>query len=384
MQRALLWKLSTVLVLCLLALIPLAMVRGIIGERQTLRDGVIRSFETETVGPQILKGPVLMIPYRKTVTETSEERGSAQSAAVEIRRRKTVDGRVFFLPETIEIEGSAGVQERRRGIYKAQAYAGTWRVVGRFDLPANFGVGADHAQYAWGTPELGFGIGDPRGLEPGISLTLNGRQGSLEAGTSVPGLGRGVHAVVDTARAQNGVAQKLEFELGMSLAGFNPMQFLPTGRISTVRFASSWPHPGFFLPLLAPPEINAEGFRATWKTSFLASNLHNEYAACFEGRSCDAFNGAAFGVSLIEPVDLYQQLERSVKYGLLFVGLTFIAFFLFDVLKHCPIHPVQYGLVGGALVIFYLLVTSLSEHISFGYSYLAAAAACVTLIGYYA
>jgi inner membrane protein len=86
MQRALLWKLSTVLVLCLLALIPLAMVRGIIGERQSLRDGVIRSFEMETVGPQTLKGPVLMIPYRKTVTETSEERGSAQTASVRTMR----------------------------------------------------------------------------------------------------------------------------------------------------------------------------------------------------------------------------------------------------------------------------------------------------------
>ncbi len=96
MQRALLWKLSTVLALCLLALIPLAMVRGIIGERQALRDGVIRSFETETVGPQILKGPVLVIPFRKTVTETSEERAGAQTAAIEIRRKKTVDGRLFF------------------------------------------------------------------------------------------------------------------------------------------------------------------------------------------------------------------------------------------------------------------------------------------------
>jgi len=383
MQRALLWKLSTVLVLCLLALIPLAMVRGIIGERQSLRDGVIRAFETETVGPQTLKGPVLMIPYRKTVTETSEERGSAQTAAVEIRRKKTVNGRLFFLPEIVEIDGTAGVQERRRGIYKAQAYSGTWKVAGRFELPANFGVGADHAQYAWGTPELGFGIGDPRGLEPGISLTLNGKQASLEAGTSVPGLGRGVHAAVDTARVQNGTTQALEFELGMSLAGLNRVQFLPTGRVSTVKFASGWPHPGFFGPLLAQHQTNAEGFHAVWKTSFLASNLHNEYATCFEGGSCDAFNGAAFGVSLIEPIDLYQQLERSIKYGLLFVGLTFIAFFLFDVLKHCPIHPVQYGLVGGALVIFYLLVTSLSEHIAFGYSYLVAAAACVTLIGYY-
>ena len=382
MQRALLWKLSTVIVLCLLALIPLAMVRGIIGERQSLRDGVIRSFETETVGPQTLKGPVLVIPYRKTVTETSEERVTSQ-AAVEIKRKKVVEGRLFFLPEVLEIDGRAGVQERRRGIYKAQAYSANWKLTGRFDVPAHFGIGADYAQYEWGTPELGFGVGDPRGLEPGIALTLNGKQGALDAGTTVPGLGRGVHATLDTARAQSGSAQPVEFELDMSLAGLNRVQFLPTGRISTVKFSWSWPHPSFFGPLLAQHEIGADGFRAVWKTSFLASNLHNEYAECFEGRNCGALDGAGFGVSLVEPADLYQQLERSVKYGLLFVGLTFIAFFLFDVLKQWPIHPVQYGLVGGALVIFYLLVTSLSEHIAFGYSYLLAASACVILIGYY-
>jgi inner membrane protein len=383
MQRALAWKLSVVLGLCLLATIPLMMVRGVIAERQALRDGVLRAFESETVGPQILRGPVLVIPYRKTITETSEERGSSQAGAIEVKRRRTEEGRLFFLPEALEIDGTAGVQERRRGIYKAQAYTADWRIKGRFELPASLGVGADAAQYAWGKPELGFGIGDPRGLEPGISLKLDGKPGELEAGTGIPGLGRGVHTTVNAARAQNGQAQPLEFELGLRLTGLNRIQFLPTGRTSTVRFASAWPHPSFLGPLLAQHDIGADGFSAVWKTSFLATNLHNEYADCFSGRSCDAFNGAAFGVSLIEPADLYQQLERSVKYGMLFVGLTFVAFFLFDVLKRCPIHPVQYGLVGGALVIFYLLVTSLSEHIAFGHSYLLAAAACVALIGYY-
>lgn len=383
MQKVLLWKLSVVLLLCLLATIPLMMVRGVISERQALRDGVIRGFESETVGPQILRGPILVVPYRKTVTETSEERGGAQAGTVEIKRRRFEEGRLFFLPEVVEFAGSAGIHERRRGIYKAQAYSASWKIKGRFDLPAHLGVGPDHAQYLWGTPELGLGIGDPRGLEPGMSLRLDGRPGELEAGTSVPGLGRGVHAAVDTARAQAGHAQSVEFELGMNLTGLNRIQFLPTGRTSTVKFSSAWPHPSFFGPLLAQHDIGADGFSAVWKTSFLATNLHSEYSSCFSGKSCDAFDRAAFGVSLMEPADLYQQLERSVKYGMLFVGLTFIAFFLFDVLKQCPIHPVQYGLVGGALLIFYLLVTSLSEHIAFGYSYFLAATACVVLIGYY-
>jgi len=383
MQKTMLWKFATIVILCLLSMIPLAMVRGIVVERQGLRDNVISGFESESVGAQSIKGPVLTIPYRRTFIEITEERAAAQAAAVEIKRKKTVEGRLFFLPETVELDGSAAIHERKRGIYKAQAYDGSWRMKGRFVLPAHLGIAADKAEYAWGIPELGFGIGDPRGLAPGMALTVNGKATGLDAGTNVPGLGQGVHAALDLAAVRDGAATAFEFELEMNLTGLNRMQFLPTGRSSVVKFTSAWPHPSFFGPLLAQHQIDSDGFRAIWKTSFLATNLLNEYATCYETGNCAPFDAKAFGVSLVEPANVYQQLERSIKYGLLFVGLTFAAFFLFDVLRQCPIHPVQYGLVGGALVVFYLLVTSLSEHIAFGYAYCSAAAACVCLIGYY-
>jgi inner membrane protein len=377
------WKLAAVAFLCLLSAIPLAMVRGLVGERQSLRDEVIRNFESATVGPQALAGPVLVVPYRKTYTETSEERVAGQPGGLEVRRRRVEEGRLFFLPETLAIEGKAAVEPRRRGLYKTQAYSADWRLKGRFALPARFGVSGGIAEYEWGTPELGFGIGDPRGLEPGMTLKLDGKPVPLEPGTGIAGLDRGVHAEVQSVAARREAPQGLEFELEMRLAGANRMQFLPTGRTSSVVFASSWPHPSFFGPMLARHDIDESGFRARWNTSFLATNLHNEYAACFAGKGCAGFAAAAFGVSLIEPADPYLQLERALKYGLLFVGLTFVAFFLFDVLRQCPIHPVQYGLVGGSLVVFYLLLVSLSEHVAFGLSYLLAAAACVLLIGYY-
>jgi inner membrane protein len=126
MQKPLFWKLTAVAVLCLLAVIPLVMVRGVIAERQALRDDVIRTFESATVGPQILAGPILVVPYRKTVTETTEERATAQAGAIEIKRRRVEEGRLFFLPEALEIDGNAQVEERRRGIYKAQAYSANW------------------------------------------------------------------------------------------------------------------------------------------------------------------------------------------------------------------------------------------------------------------
>jgi inner membrane protein len=383
MQKSMLWKLATVVGLCLLSMIPLAMVRGVIAEREALRNGVIRDFENRTVGPQVLKGPVLVVPYRRTVVETREERAGNGAAAIEVKRSKTVSGQLFILPESLEIDGDADVRERSRGIYRVRAFETRWKLRGRFELPARFGTGAEHEQYVWGRPELAFGIADPRGILPGIALTVNGRAEVPQAGTSAPGLGRGIHVMVDASKALAGSAQALEFELGMNLSGLSRIGFLPSGRTSTVRLASPWPHPGFFGPLLAQHQIDAHGFTAVWNASDLGSNVRHDYAACFEGKGCEAFEAGTFGVSLIDPVDLYLQLERSAKYGLLFVGLTFIAFFLFDVLRRCPIHPVQYGLVGGALVIFYLLLTSLSEHMDFAWAYLIASGACVALIGYY-
>ena len=381
MQKKLMWKMVTVFGLCLLAMIPLTLVQRVINERQALRDDVIRGFESQTVGPQILKGPVLAVPYRKLVIETTrEDRGGK---IVDVPHRKVVTGSLYFLPETVDVEGRAVPQIRKRGIYRAQAYSGDWVVKGRFELPADFGVGADRAQYTWSTPEIHFGITDPRGLAPGIAMRWDGVVAVMQPGSGLAGLGRGIHAPVDIDKPGMGKAQSVDFEMQLGLTGLNRIQFLPTGRSSEVRLSSTWPHPGFFGPLLANHRIDANGFRATWKTSYLANNLLQEYTDCFERSHCDGFSAAAFGVDLIEPVNLYQQLERCAKYGLLFVGLTFIAFFLFDVLKQCPIHPVQYALVGGALVIFYLLLTSLAEHVEFGLAYLIAAGACIALIGYY-
>ncbi|MEO8158883.1 MAG: cell envelope integrity protein CreD, partial [Betaproteobacteria bacterium] len=322
-----------------------------------------------------------VVPYRKLVIETvREERGGK---IVDVPRRKFVTGSRHFLPETVVMTGMAVPQERRRGIYRAQAYSGDWEINGHFEVPADFGVGMERGRYSWGKPEIHFGVTDPRGLAPEMALNWDGIVVVMQPGSGLAGLGRGIHAQVDIDQPGAGKAQSVAFEMRLGLTGLSRMQFLPTGRSSEVRLSSSWPHPGFSGPLLADHRIDGNGFRATWKTSYLANNLQQEYSGCFEAGRCDGFNATAFGVDLVEPANLYQQLERSAKYGLLFVGLTFIAFFLFDVLKQCPIHPVQYALVGGALVIFYLLLTSLAEHIPFAAAYAISAGVCIALIGYY-
>ena len=167
---------------------------------------------------------------------------------------------------------------------------------------------------------------------------------------------------------------RLEF----ALRGTESLAIAPLADDNRVVLDSPWPHPQFnggFLP--RTHRIDARGFHAEWDVSSLASGAQAQYRAGGDKRV------DAIGLSLVEPVNLYSKVDRATKYGLLFVLLTFIGFFMLETIKQLPIHPVQYALVGLALAIFFLLLLSLSEHIAFGLAYLAAAAACVGLIGFY-
>jgi inner membrane protein len=156
------------------------------------------------------------------------------------------------------------------------------------------------------------------------------------------------------------------------------------GRDSRVELSSDWPHPSFigeYLP--SSREVSASGFKAHWQTSFFATNLEEALRDCVREDSCNALSARNFGVNFIDPVDQYLKTERAIKYALLFIGLTFAVFFLFEVLKRMAVHPVQYALVGMSLALFYLLLLSLSEHLSFATAYTISATACVALIGFY-
>jgi inner membrane protein len=176
--------------------------------------------------------------------------------------------------------------------------------------------------------------------------------------------------------------------MDLSLNGSSSIRFTPAGRQTTVRLASAWPDPKFegaFLP--AERTVDAKGFAADWAISYYGRTFPQQWTDREGGDSPFeplAISGAQFGVSLLSPVDQYRLVERSIKYGLLFIVLVFTAFFLFEVLGRVRVHPFQYTLVGAALVLFFLLLLALSEVRSFATAYLAGAAACTGLIAAYA
>jgi len=284
---------------------------------------------------------------------------------------------------------------RKRGLHEVRVYEWQGRADARFDalIPAD----ADPLRpRRIGRPWLDYGLADVRGLMGTPRLRVAGAETMLEQGLGSRD-GAGVHARLAAPRAGERLAfdSRLDFVLG----GTESLALVPLGKRNRVALASSWPHPQFggsFLP--RTHAIGGKGFRAQWEVSSLATSAQAQYNAGRTvprmvndavgspgtgagGVGVDAID--AIGISLVDPVNIYSQVDRASKYGLLFVLLTFVGFFMFELIKQLPIHPIQYGLVGLALAIFFLLLLSLSEHIAFAWAYLVASVACIGLLGFY-
>jgi inner membrane protein len=381
MSRSIPVKVGLVFLLALLLFIPLTMIRNLIGERQALRDGVVQDIARDSIDAQHVIGPVVVVPWKRRTIETStiEDREGKQTTK---RWERVTEGRLAFLPERLEMSGELTPEERNRGIYKATLYETALAVSGRIIVPADFGITEAKQEYEFGSADLVFGVSDPRGIASGISLQWPGGPIEFQPGAEAPGFPGGITAHLG---ALDRVGAAFDFGFTVRLKGLERIDFVPTGKDSDVTLSSRWPDPSFYGRFLPTREVTADGFSASWRTSFLSTNVKQTIERCIAGANavCSNIGGLAHGVALFRPVDVYQQLERSAKYGFLFIGLTFIAFFLLEVLRRLAIHPVQYGLVGIALAMFYLLLTPLSEEIAFALAYAISAASCIVLIGFY-
>jgi inner membrane protein len=225
---------------------------------------------------------------------------------------------------------------------------------------------------------LVLGISDTRGLGGTPTVAWDGRELEWKGGTGEPALPGGLHAEVGPLAPGTTVA----FSASLVLSGTESLSYVPAGKETSIDLVSDWPHPSFggrFLP--ATRTVTDEGFDAAWRVTHLASNVEAALRAHLAERRHEGIN--SLGVTFIEPVDVYLQTERAAKYGFLFVALTFVTFGLYELLKKLAIHPVQYGLVGIGLALFFLLLLALTEHVPFAVAYAASSAACVGLLGFY-
>ena len=384
MQRTLLWKIALIGLVALLLQIPVEMIRGLVQERKASRDGVIADIARGSSEAQRIIGPVLYVPWTRRSTEattTTDDNGHSRT----VRKEKVERGQAAFLPAMLAVDGTIDLQRKHRGIYTAHVYTLNATLRGSFVLPPGLGVPEGPGTLEWGNAFLVLGIQDTRGIRDRVQIDWDGAQPALyPGGVEAAGASSGIHANLGYLPANKGPVMH-EFRIALSLLGTERLDIVPVGATTTVALASPWPHPSFTGRILpdAGTKVSGDGFAAHWRTSHFATNLAQLHQRCVQARQCDPFLQHSLAVSFVQPVDLYQTVERSVKYGFLFIGLTFLAFFLFEILERLAIHPVQYALVGFALAVFFLLLISLSEHLGFAAAYAIAAASCVALIAYY-
>nr|WP_238346359.1 cell envelope integrity protein CreD [Luteimonas saliphila] len=379
-----LWlKILMVLGMTLAILVPLMLIRGVIHDRQAHRQEAVRSIARSEAAAQGIAGPVLVVPWTETI-EVEEK--NANGEVVRTVRRDGESGEWLFFPESLELDGTLAPYTRRLGLHEVRMYTLAGQLSASFDIriPRDLDPALPRRI---GQPRLGYGIADVRGLRGAARLQLDGIDTPLLQGQGhrdQPGVH--VQLPVPVAGTRLALATRLEFEL----AGAEALAVAPLAERNRVALSSAWPHPlfnGAFLPV--GRSIGADGFKAAWEVSSLATNAQAQYrggarlapAALGEQGVGDGLD--AIGLSLVEPVDGYAQADRASKYGILFVLLTFVGFFMFELIKQLRIHPIQYGLAGLALAIFFLLLVSLSEHVAFGWAYLVASVACIGLLGFY-
>jgi len=348
--------------IALLLLVPLQLLQGLVGERVSERDAAVQAVARGWGGRQVLSGPILAIPVT-TAADPDHPRDW------------------YVLPDSLDLTADLQVQDAPRsvGAYQVPVYVTHVRAQGAFDLTQEI------ARLRRGGPPLSIHIEQAR-----LLLPINDLRGLRNLSPGHTGFGdfepaEGFPIATLAATLTSGVdltAGRHAFDLSFDLAGTQSLQFLPLARTLTVRSRGNWPDPGFtsgFLPV--ERQVTAQGFAARWQVL----NFNRSYGDRWfqDATSVATVLDSGFGVDLVQPVDIYQRTLRAVKYGGLFIALSLLTLFLVEALQRRAVHPIQYGLMGLALSVFYLLLLALSEHLSFLLAYLTAAAALCALMGVY-
>ncbi len=349
-------------------LIGLMMIRSLVSERSNRAAEVRGEIATGWGQAQRIGGPALIVPFR-----VRDSFGRPVSTS-----------RARFLPDKLKIIGRLQPERRHRGIFETVVYHSDLHVDGAFARPDFSAWNIPPEDILWNEAVVTVGISDLRGVRGNPVLKWSGRDVAFSGGTGDARLWP-TGLTAPTLIPPEGASFPFSFTL--SLNGSEEICFLPVGGETLVELTSPWPDPSFsgaFLP--ERRTVTPAGFTARWTISSLARSYPQKWrenSAEENANALGAMNASAFGVGLFSPVGHYQKTERSMKYGALFILLTFLTFFLYELLSPVMLHPVQYFLVGGALCLFYLLLLSISEHAPFAVAYAIGSIATVALISSY-
>lgn len=398
MKNSFYFKLSIIFVLIIALLIPRSFLSDLISERLGWRQQAYTSIGQSWPGDQTLAGPVLVVPYKQTYTVKekvfdadkaakaiikNEKISTAENLQKEIIKEVTTEDKLYVIPKQLTVNSKLESSMRYRGIYGVPIYTSNLEINGEFNILPLIDLLERNKEnkIVWGKPYLSVLVRDQRGIAVPPSLKWGNINIPFQPSSQLPGTEAGMFAKLPEINLEQN--KLLPFAFNMELKGMRSINFAPLSDDTSIQLSANWPSPSFTGELLPDTrDISEQGFTAKWRASSFSYNIAGVLDSCRKGE-CDRLMDKTVGFELIQPVDVYQQSERSIKYAFLFITLTFVVLILLELLKKLRIHPIQYTLVGMALLVFYLLLISLSEHISFLFAYGIGAVASTVLLTVY-
>jgi len=347
----------------------------LISDRQSQSDQARRSIAEGWGGPQVVSGPELSIPFKVTVPGATDGNGRTVTGPVMTEKR------LVLAPQGVDLATRIAPERRARSIYEVVVYRADTQGRATFALPADLTrLGVPAGALELNRAELRFGVADPRGLSANPQIRVDGRLLPLGPGGGTSLVSTGFYAPIDLTQVN---PARFSVDLHFALRGNESFALAPRAGDTAWKLTSAWANPSFsggFLP--EQREVGKTGFSAAYRIGNLAlgrSLLFVEGAEPARPEGGDGAASATAGVDLMQPVDLYRQVDRATKYGFLFIGFTFLAFLLFDIIGGVRVAAIEYLLAGAALVLFFVLLLAFAEVIGFTAAYVLAAGAIAAL-----
>lgn len=353
--------------LILVLLIPTFFIMFLVTDREQRRKEVVQEVSSKWAGAQTVTGPFLMIPYYETQTNKTNQI---------VTNKK----HLYLLPDELNINGKILPQIRHRSIFKVPVYNSALQMTGKFKITRPDKLPVAIAALHFEEAVVCMGITDFKGIGENLQLKWSDTTSNFETGLpDMDWMKEGISNPLKLT-ADELVNGANNFSISLSLKGSESLYVTPLGSTTKVHFESEWPNPAFDGKYL--PDTNAvsnKGFAADWKIL----QFNRSYPQYFTNPGNHSITESAFGINLLQPIDAYGQTMRSVKYAVLIIALTFFVYFFLEIYYRRSVHPLQYVLIGFALVIFYTLLLSISEYIQFAPAYLISSSATVLLISWY-
>jgi inner membrane protein len=341
--------------------IPLLIVQNLVNERQNRKNEVVTEVTNQWSRGQKISGLIFQIPYEENVKQEKTLNGKQVISIVK-------ESRVLYVsPKSFILKGQIIPEKRKKSIYEVVVYNSNLKITGSFD-PLNL-PNKETRIYNLEKAKVLFEVNDIRGLQKEIIININKAQLTLENS------GQNGYLAQNIDLREAGLS-KLDYSFDLAVRGSTNLKFNPTAANTTVELTSTWQDPGFFGAFLPSYDLDKNGFNAKWNVL----ELNRDFPRVFYNLEVINIADYQFGVNLVETANNYQKNERAVKYGLLIVSLTFLVFFFMEMLLSLKVNLIQYGLIGIALILFYSLLLSISEFLTFNIAYLISCIATIGLI----